>query len=84
MSDIIDFNDIDDDYSGSLELVSNYTVKSKESIRKQLERDIRRFIRKGGKIDEIENQIVAPRYNQVGFTREGMTGSFHAFSRDSI
>lgn len=84
MSDIIDFPDIDDDYSGSLELVSNYTVKSKESIRKQLEKDMKRFFRKGGKIEHCDAQPFVQSSRAVGFNREGMTGSFHAFSRDSV
>ena len=84
MSDIIDINDIDDDYSGSLEVVITYTVKSKENIRKELNNDIRKFLKKGGKIQHVESKPFIQNSRAVGFVKEGMTGYFTGFSRDSI
>ena len=84
MSDIIDINDIDDDYSGSLEIVVTHTVKSKESIRKELEDDIETFLKNGGKIDYVESKPFVQNSRAVGFIKEGMTGYFSGFSRDSI
>lgn len=84
MSDIIELPDIDDDYSGSLDVVVTNTVKSKESVRKQLEKDIKKFLRKGGKIDYRDAQPFVQNSRAVGFTKEGMTGVFSGLSRDSI
>lgn len=79
MTRILDIDEVGE-YPCQLEVFVPDQHLEKTALRKMIEKDIKRFLKKGGTIERIETTIVPETVFKVGFNKEG-GGKF--FSEDN-